>query len=151
MTATKTAPLPTLPLGILSSDLSQPKDSWKLWKGHDVPYEDRSFDLWHTTGFGWCIPTLLIAAASYRRPGQPERTYATTIDGKVVRIGAGPHVTHRLTVYLRPSRMAALKKFLDLREAGRGSAGQVRDRISSRRAQGQVMRAQGRSSWQWDV
>jgi hypothetical protein len=49
------------------------------------------------------------------------------------------------------SRLKSLKPFLELRLKGQGDAGQIRDRISSRRAQGQVMRAEGRSSWRWDV
>jgi hypothetical protein len=142
-----------LPTGVLKSDLARPSydSSVKLYKGesgHD--YNESQFELWFTTGFGWCIPTLSISRA--RRANTTDRTYAVRVkDGAAVRIGKGPHVTECVTVYVRMSRLKSLKPFLELRLKGQGDAGQIRDRISSRRAQGQVMRAEGRSSWRWDV
>jgi hypothetical protein len=137
----------TLPKGIEKSDLHVPAD----YKSYDkVPYEQRSFELWHVTRFGWCIPTLLIGRA--RRANSTDRTYAVTVEGgQVVRVGRGPHVTATHVVHVTNARHAALKSFLTLREKGQGDAGQIRDRISSRRAQGQLMRAEGRSSWRWNV
>lgn len=114
----------------------------------NVPYDDRTFELWYTTSFGWCIPTLFIGKGAR---GTPDRTYATTLDGKPVRIGRGPHVLKTVTIYVRASRVEALQKFLELRRNGAAKAGEIRDRISSRRAQGQVERAAGRSHWRWDV
>jgi hypothetical protein len=143
-----------LPKGILTSDLQRPsydaKD--KLVTDYAANFYG-SFELWHTTGFGWCIPTLLISSNSHRvaRSGS-ERTYAARVsDGATVRIGMGPHVTERVTVYVRTSRLAALQPFLDAQNAGAGKAGTIRDRISSRRAEGVEMRAAGRSSWRWSV
>lgn len=136
-----------LPKGIVAADLKYP--DYKAVEG--VDYENRSFELWHTTGFGWCIPTLRIGNARRSGPQYAARTYATTLDGTVVRIGRGPHVTDTLTVYTTRATLKRLQPFLDLRHKGAMSAGTIRDRISSRRAQGQVERASGKSSWRWDV
>lgn len=136
----------TLPKGVKATDLKYP--SYKEVEGID--YDARSFELWHTTGFGWCIPVLLIGRA--RRANTSDRTYAVTVEGaKLVRIGKGPHVTDTLTVYTRKTTIERLQPYLDLRTKGAGDAGSVRDRISSRRAQGQIERARGKSSWRWDV
>jgi hypothetical protein len=140
---TKTTSKPTvLPDGIRESDLKFPSYT----KCRKVPYDSRSFELWHTTGLGWCIPTLLIA-----RGRTTNRTYATTLDGKPCRIGRGPHVTRTVTVYVTDARLKDLQRFLDLRTKGAGDAGQIRDRISSRRAQGQMERQAGNSYWRWNV
>ncbi len=48
-------------------------------------------------------------------------------------------------------RASALQQFIDLRTKGQAAAGEVRDRISSRRAQGALERAAGNSYWRWDV
>lgn len=138
---------PSLPKEIVEKDLKYPdyRDKDQLIK----EWEDRTFELWYTTSLGWVIPTLLIRHS--RRAERADRTYATTLDGKACRVGLGPHVLRRVTVYVRESRRAALQKFLDLRRSGQVTSNQIRDRISSRRAQGQVMRAEGRTSWRWDV
>jgi hypothetical protein len=140
-----------LPKGMVAGDLQSPPWNEAM---RDIPYEDRQFEMWYTTGFGWCIPTLSISSSGYRsgRTGSQRRTYAVTVDGgKVVRIGAGPHVLEIVLVHNRPSRRAALQPFLDLRTKGSADAGQVRDRISSRRVQGQMERAAGNRYWRWDV
>ena len=140
--ATKTAPLPEpLPKGIKVSDLKWPKDYKDTFYTED---SHSSFELWHSTSFGWCIPTLLIGRS--RRANQAfsggERTYAIRVsDGGTVRIGNGPHVKARVTVYLRKSRMADLKKFLDLLQKGAGNAGSIRDRISTRRMRTSMQRS----------
>ena len=132
-----------LPAGILASDLKFA--SYDKCQG--VPFEERTFEIWHTS-LGWVIPTLAIRNA---RNGQPRRTYAVRIsDGTVCRVGMGPHVTATHTVYVTKKRYAALAPFITLRAQGLGNAGAVRDRISSRRAQGQVERALGKTSWRWN-
>ena len=148
--------LPTpLPAGIIKSDLTYP--SYKSKDGLVDDYRNSSFELWCVSSarndMEWFIPTLLIANASRRSPNTTARTYATRVsDGKSGwRIGRGPHVKATFTVYVRKSRARALKPFLDMRTAGQEVAGQIRDRISSRRAQGALMRAQGRTSWRWDI
>lgn len=134
-----------LPKGITSADLKYPGYE----EGDARNYDERSFELWFTTGFGWVIPTLDITTSGRR--GMPRRTYAVTLKGDVVRVGQGPHVTETVTVYVRLARVEALKPFTDLRTKGLAEAGQVRDRISSRRAQGQMERQAGRRSWYWNV
>lgn len=146
---------PALPDGVVPADLRRP--SWELRKnsperqataprdGYEQPVE---FELWHAAAFGWCIPTLLIAKAGSRRAGAADRTYAARVDdGSVVRIGFGPHVTARHTVYVRVSRVEALRKFIDLQHAGAVDANTIRDRISSRRAQSASRRSGGWGSW----
>lgn len=153
----KLLPLP-LPAGVLAKDLVYPsyKDRDKL-----VPWSIRgnSFELWAVAALGgaleWFVPTLRIANASRRAgPGvTTARTYATRVrDGKGgFRIGRGPHVKCTVTVYVRQSRVKALEPYLALREQGQEVASQIRDRISSRRAQGTLMRAEGRSRWTWEA
>lgn len=143
-----TSTIPALPKGIVAGDTKFANYAER----EGVPYDDQSFELWHCRGtIGWVIPTLLIGRASSRRGQTTDRTYAVTMEGKPVRVGKGPHVTATVTVYVRASRLAALRPFLDLRQAGAATAGEIRDRISSRRAQGQVERANGRTSWRWEV
>lgn len=120
-----------LPKGLIVSDTKYPRN----YKDHEYSAD---FELWHVGDWGWCIPTLMIRNVPRRRltgTTVAPRTYAVRVDnGGLVRIGLGPHVKERVTVYGRKSRMAALKKFLDLRNEGAAKAGQVRDRISTRRA-----------------
>ena len=96
----------------------------------------------------WAIATLPIGKS---RNGYADRTYAVTLSGKVVTVGKGPHVKETVSVWIRKSRLGALQKYVDLFTQGKGDAGMIRDRIGSRRAQGQLMRSQGRTSWRWDT
>lgn len=147
-------PIP-LPKGILATDLTRPGYESKDKLVDD--WDNNHFELWCVSMRAgtteWFIPTLLIANASRRSGGTSARSYATRVsDGKGGwRIGRGPHVKALLTVYVRKSAAARLKPFLDMRLAGQETANQIRDRISSRRAQGAEMRAQGRHSWTWDT
>ena len=52
-------------------------------------------------------------------------------------------------VHLSKDNLARLDRHVKLYLDGLAKAGQIRDRISSRRAQGQIYRAEGRSSWMW--
>jgi len=131
--------LPELPPGILPGDLKHPgiSDTTGMW-----------FEMYHATGFGWCIPTLFIRKAGARSFSQhgSDRTYAIAISGgEIVRIGLGPHVTAQVIVYVAKSRLSSLQKYIDLKKRGEDQANQIRDRISSRRAQGQIRRMR------WDV
>lgn len=134
-----------LPAGILKSDLSYPKFEDNTYK---------TFELWDVRGIGFVIPSLLISKTSPRRRlanpnASTDRYYATALDGKIYRVGKGPHVLSTTVVYVKKSRESALQKFLDLMDKGSADANMIRDRISSRRAQGAMYRAQGRSSWTW--
>lgn len=142
-----------LPAGVLASDLEMP--DWKARdrdEGKRIDY-DASFDLWYVASFGWVIPTLSIAKGG-------QRTYAVAIGegglrpatrGATCRVGMGPHVLEQVHVYAKKARVAVLQPFNELRTQGQANAGTTRDRISSRRAQGALMRAEGRRSWRWDV
>lgn len=148
----------TLPDGVVESDLKYPDFKSKDKLAHikvgseEWAYETAQFELWYTESMGWVIPTLLISRAGRRAPvGTTDRVYATTLDGKPCRVGRGPHVLRTVTVYVRESRLPALQKYLDIRNAGSVTSNEIRDRISSRRAQGQLMRQQGRTSWRWDI
>jgi len=124
-----------LPKGILASDLKYPK-----W---DAPESERyatQFELWYTERFGWCIPTLFISKAR-RGSNVNDRTYGISVTGQIVTMGKGPHVLKTVMVYVKKSRQDALKSFLDLKTKGEAEAGQIRDRISTRRAQGALYRS----------
>lgn len=137
----------TLPPDILLSDTKYP--DYKKEKREKIAYEvgdHGQLRFYRTEGFGWCIATLHIANA--RRNQSANRTYAARIsDGAVVRIGNGPHVKARVSIYIRQSRVAALKKYIDLYNAGAESAHIIRDRISTRRAQGALRRGGDSMSW----
>jgi hypothetical protein len=142
---TTTPNVPALPAGIIAKDLKAPTYNMKTGTYTDPlikDWEQSMFELWYTERMGWCIPTLLISRAGRRAaPGASDRTYAVAVkDGAMVRIGLGPHVLAKHTVYVRQSRLAALQKFLDLRQTGAVRANEIRDRISSRRAQGAMYR-----------
>lgn len=124
---------PALPAGILESDLV-PRKTRNSWKSRAYDYD---FELWFTERFGWCIPTLGIRNVPRRMLArgmavQP-RTYAVTLDGQVVTIGLGPHVLFRVCITAYKNRVAGLQKFIDIRQAGMGKAGEIRDSLSTRR------------------
>jgi hypothetical protein len=141
-------PKPTLPPGIVATDLKYP--------AYDSPDrivrdagDQGQLRFYNTVGFGWCIATLNISRG---RNGRSERTYAVRCsDGAGVRIGNGPHVTQQVTVYVRQSRMKALEKYIAQYNSGAIKANTTRDRLSSRRAQGSAERAAGNRYWTWDV
>ena len=127
-----------LPIGILKGDLKWTRDIVA------------KFDLWLVIGMGWVIPCLSIAKATGRRVGRADRTYAVSVtEGKLCRVGFGPHVTEQFTVYVSKGRAKQLQKFLDLHTKGQVDANIVRDCRSSRRAQGQLNRAAGLTHWMW--
>lgn len=119
-----------LPLGILKSDLKPPKN----WRDQAA-----EFELWYTERFGWVIPTLLIRYT--RRFDVTRRTYAVGMNGETYCVGHGPHIKETLRVHVTKQRAKALSRFLTLRETGIGAANNVRDRISSRRAQTALRRS----------
>lgn len=120
-----------LPDEIQARDLEYP--SWESRKNNDDNRIVEQFEMWFTERFGWCIPTLFISKAR-RGSGMNDRSYGIALDGTVVTIGKGPHVLKTVTVYVRQRRLEKLQKFLDLKKTGEGKAGDIRDRISTRRA-----------------
>jgi hypothetical protein len=131
-----------LPVEIKAKDLKYPK-----WDSDDKMADQ--FDMWYTERFGWCIPTLFISRAR-RGSGMNDRTYGTTLQGEPVTMGKGPHVLRTVTVYVRNSRKPALQTFLDLKLNGQAKAGDIRDRISTRRAQ-TVLRRQAYGGGAWNL
>lgn len=140
------AAIPALPVPVQASDLIPPSykatgRNAQAYEGEGYRQERLMFDLWHTARFGWCIPTLQIrhagAAIRSRNAGiTQDRTYAVEVStGRVTRIGFGPHVTAQVTVYVTERRREALQPLLNLRTKGQADAGDIRDRISTRRAQ----------------
>jgi hypothetical protein len=132
---TKPATKPALPQGITEADLKYPK--YYTGKGPEVLYQ-LQFEIWYTERFGWCIPTLLIGGVPRRMQGSDvqRRTYAIAIkDGGTVSLGLGPHVLFHFNVYVTSANQARLQKYTDMRQQGLGNAGDIRDRISSRRMQ----------------
>lgn len=150
----KKLPIP-LPKGMIAKDLEYPKYDSRDQLAHDVRHN--RFEMYAVSfrngSTEWVIATLQISNGSRRNPAASSaRTYAVRVsNGALCRVGKGPHVKATIAVYVRKSRVAALASLLKLLDKGEEEAHQVRDRISSRRAQGQVMRAEGRRSWRWDT
>lgn len=97
---------------------------------------------------GWCIRTLQIRRA--RRVQRTERTYAIRCDTQTpVRIGNGPHVLRTVRVYVTDKNIARLQTYVDLQRKGEEDAHTIRDRISSRRAEGTLRRSRGETWWRW--
>jgi len=157
-----TTPKHKLPAPLVVKDLIEPswKSKIKIAEMNDPEgYNGKSraeFEIWYSTGFGWVIPTLRIKRVSRRAANagiQTERTYGVVVEdfervsrGDLVRVGYGPHVLERYTVYVKQSRLKALQPLIDLLIAGRAKAGECRDRISSRRANS-AMRRGGIFGW----
>jgi hypothetical protein len=136
-----------LPPGVVPADTQYP-DSSTDRVNHQVG-DSGCITFYECERIGWVVATLGIRSGARR--GKADRTYAVNLEGRVCRVGMGPHVKSTVRVWVRSSRVAALQKYIDLHRQGLSQAGQVRDRISSRRAEGQIMRAEGRSSWRWSV
>ena len=147
-------PKPTdLPPDVRVGDLKWPKPGEGLgWeKMKKLGIEHNSFTFYHVTSFGWVLTTLHISNPSSRSSSTTARSYGVKLDGSVVRVGKGPHVTKEITVYLSKDNLERLTKYIELWKKGMGRAGEIRDRISSRQAQGQLMRVEGRSHWYWNT
>lgn len=131
----KPAPLPE---GILESDTKYPKYDPK----NRVIETIRLYDLGGR--FGWCIATLPINPRT-------NRTYGFRVQegGRSDVVTMGNPQTRIVTLYVTQKRQKALQPYLDMYRAGIEQAGAIRDRIGSRRAEGQVRRARGERSWLW--
>jgi hypothetical protein len=144
-----------LPAGITPEDCTYPKLKYSDDEKFTLlnPEEQTDYNLgnggiltFHNTeGFGWCLATLPIGGS---RGTNVDRTYGIRVsDGNLVRVGAGPHVTDTITVYLRKGRLNDLQKYVDMYNTGMSNANTARDHISTRRAQGSMYRAMRRSLW----
>lgn len=150
ITATVTSTI-ELPEGIVQNDLScydpmKAKDKYKPYAKLDHKAGNSGqLEFYYVTGRGWVITTLHISNGK----GFADRSYGIDIlTGGIVTVGKGPHVTKTINVYLRLSRLKALQKYIDLYNKGLISAGQIRDRISTRRAN-TVMRRSLSSGFGW--
>lgn len=134
MNKTKTADLPA---GILKIDLEYP--SYKSKNKLVYEGEHRGHLTFHKVADrGWVIATLPISAG---RKGFAARTYAIEVEKKpysdehqIVTVGNGPHVLSTVEVYVTTNRLKALQPFIDIFNKGLVTAGTIRDRISTRRA-----------------
>jgi len=132
-------PVFDLPAGMISKDVTRPS-----WKDKEQADWKLQFELWYVEGTGWVIPTLPIANAKRGSLYDTRRTYAIGVnDSKIYTVGRGPHVKTTVEVYVRPSRVTALQKFLDIKNKGLESAQTIRDRISTRRSNTILRRATG--------
>ncbi len=153
-------PAVELPPDVKASDLDWPKapdfngPDWAKYR--EASYGDHGGRLTFyrvaegRTGTHWVLVTLLIGKATGRRAGKSDRTYAIGLaDRKVYRVGYGPHVQAEVTVHLSHLNLDRLQKYVELWKDGMAQAGTIRDRIGTRRAQGQLHRAAGETSWRW--
>jgi len=130
-----------LPEGIKKSDLKYPAD-YKNYARIDMGkgYEESSFELWLTQGFGWVLPTLQIGGSG--RAFGTRRTYGITLkDKKLVSVGRGPHVLKTITVHLTKDNLERVKPYIELYTKGMQEAGSYRDSLSSRRANSRMRRS----------
>lgn len=144
------------PEGIEAADTTYPKseDSFTWSERQEAGLDDIYSLTFHRVSGdharkerGWMIATLFISKG---HKGQPDRTYAIGVDDeKVYTVGNGPHVSESFTLHFSKSNHKRLAKYVALYKKGLADASAIRDRISSRRAQGQVHRANGRTSWMW--
>ena len=140
-----------LPPDVLPGDCEYPKYNPAAKRlPDDTPM---SLTFYKTERLGWVLTTLHISNPSRSQRGRgvdAARTYGIGVsDSKVYTVGRGPHVTAEVTVYLTADNIGRLTRYLELYRKGLADASSIRDRISSRRAQGQLYRSEGRSSWRW--
>ena len=143
------AAVPDMPPKVQARDLKWPETgTWATDKLREKGILDaHTLTFYYVTGdMGWVIATLDISKG---KRGNADRTYGITLDGKVVRVGNGPHVKKEVQVHLSTENWERLLPYVELYLKGLEQAGQIRDRISTRRAQGQINRANGLRSWSW--
>ena len=101
-----------------------------------------SLTFYKTDRFGWVLTTLGIRNAGRSATNNTARSYGVSIDTEsVVTVGHGPHVTANVTVYLTSKNVARLATYVKLWLKGLSEASSIRDRISTRRAQGALRRS----------
>lgn len=145
MTKSKTTSQ-TLPNHVQKSDTVAPK--WDSKEGLPfseaiaVGLDDNRLRFYRTAANGWILLVLRISNASKRQaPGTSDRYYGIGVnDSKIYTVGRGPHVLEELTVHLTKSNVERLRPLIDLFIKGNTDANTIRDRISSRRAQGALRR-----------
>ncbi len=149
----QSAPQTDMPPDVTEADLKHPTSDDYIPYGKQQEYGlehcGTSLTFYRTPAFGWVLRTLEISRA--RKAGQTDRYYGITVnDGQSVRVGRGPHVTKEITIHFTTANIERLKPYVELWTRGMTMAGSIRDRISSRRAEGQERRANGEQSWTWN-
>lgn len=148
---TKSEPARSLPEGVKASDLKPPHYEQALsWRqAEELALTGSCLYFYRTQSLGWVVLTLHISNPSRRQaPGTAARFYATSLkDKKVYTVGRGPHVLEELTVYVSQDNLERLMPLIELHKQGLTDANQIRDRISSRRAQGALRRSEYGSLW----
>jgi len=131
-------PTVDLPPGVTAKDTVYPSYTSKDRLVRDAGDYGR-LTFYKARGFGWVLATLRIRKG---RGGSTDRTYGVIVStGKQCRVGCGPHVERELTVYVRDSRAKALATYVTMYANGVADSNQIRDRISTRRAQGALYRS----------
>jgi hypothetical protein len=148
-----TAPKLDLPPDVKEADTKWPSykensKPWRVGENANLPYSLTFYKIKGRTSADWVICTLHISNPSRRQQGAvPARTYSIGIeDSKVYTVGRGPHVIAEVTVYLTADNIDRLRKYCDLYTQGMADASIIRDRISTRRAQG-TLRRSGLPGW----
>lgn len=131
LSATKTE----FPEGVVKADTQYPK-----WRENNPVKVVETLTFIRSERFGWVVTTLAINA-------RQNRYYAATLDGETCTVG-NPK-SQLLTVYVKESRATQLSEWIKASKAGEERAGEIRDRIGSRRAEGQERRARGETYWRW--
>lgn len=127
-----------LPKVFRVSDLSYPTDAqwlgWKILAGLRERGVSGSITLYHVINTGWCAPVLLIQKAGRRHSqGTADRNYAVCLnDGKIYRIGLGPHVDEKAVFHLKKGNLKRLASIIETISAGAVQANQIRDQRSTR-------------------
>lgn len=116
--------------GIIKSDLKYPSFDNYNDRAHNLGNHGQLTFI-HTERFGWVIATL---------PISKNRTYGVSVENGAI-VSTNTDYSTDVTLYLRKSRMESLQKFVDLYDKGMGSANNIRDRISTRRANTVLRRA----------
>ena len=146
MTKTQPPPPADYPPDVIAADTQWPRENgpYSWYRDNNVPHELVFYKVQGTRiKDSWVIVTLPI--------DNKGRAYVIQVEsGNTGRAGRGPHVKAEVRVYLSPANLPRLQKYVDLWRKGMAEAGAVRDRISSRRAQGQIERMKGRTTWRWD-
>lgn len=156
MTKTTKTAARELPPHVTEADLSYPASGGGAWQLAEAAGLNTTVLTFYLVGGAgarkseqrWVLCTLNIGG---RGRGQTERNYAINVtDGSICRVGRGPHVLQVVEVHLSKSNWTRLQPHVELYLKGLAAAGSIRDRISSRRAEGQMRRMNGESSWRWN-
>lgn len=99
----------------------------------------------------WMIATLHISNPNRKQLARgidTARTYAISVlNGKIYTVGKGPHVKETIEVHVKKSNVDRIKNLLVRYQEGLEAAGRIRDRRSSRIAQGRLYRASLYDAW----